>query len=184
EQSGLDGSAIASVSILIVGNGQVSRFLTDVFASLPPSMQGVLRISAPEPGVSVVGLRGRYNERGEFLITTTPPVSETAPTNLISSYVFPEVANGGGYSTQFLLFGRSAGQPTNARIVFANYDGTLPLNLNCPALNGGTSSTFPEVLRRVIPQYSDAARQARIAGPVIMQGVVREDGSISVTRFI
>jgi TonB family protein len=184
EQSGLDGSAIASASIVIPGNGQISKFLRDVFASLPSSLQGVLRISAPQPGVSVVGLRGRYNERGEFLITTTPPASETAPTSLISSYVFPEVANGGGYTTQFLLFSRSGGQPTNARVVFANYDGTLPLNLNCPALNGGTGSTFAEVLRRVLPQYTDAGRQARITGPVIMQGVVHEDGSISVSRFI
>jgi len=35
-----------------------------------------------------------------------------------------------------------------------------------------------------LPSYTDAARQARISGVVTMQGVVHEDGSFSVSRFI
>src|SRR5262245_52983343 len=186
DQTGLDGSHLASTTLTVPGNGQAAEFLGDIFAStvLPSPLQGVLKITAPAPGVSVVGLRGRYNERGDFLITTTPPSTETVPSGLSSTYVFPEVVNGGGYSTQFLLFSRSAGQTTNGRLVFADQDGTLPLALNCPALLGGTGTTFPEPIRRVNPQYTDAARQATISGTVIMQGLIRTDGSISVTRFI
>ena len=58
------------------------------------------------------------------------------------------------------------------------------MSLNCPAPPSGTSSTVPEVIRQVLPQYSEAAKIARISGTVIMQGLVSEDGSFSVTRFI
>jgi TonB family protein len=186
EQTGPNGSLLATASRTIPGSGQIAEILSDLFASatLQLPLQGVLKITASEPGVSVVGLRGRYNERGEFLITTTPPANEVSPSNLISNYVLPEVANGGGYTTQFLLFGKSTGQSTNGRIVLANQDGTLPLSLNCPALQGGTGTTSPEVLRRVLPQYTDAGREARISGVVSLQGVVHEDGSLSFSRFI
>jgi protein TonB len=48
----------------------------------------------------------------------------------------------------------------------------------------GTATTPPQSIRQVNPQYTDAARQARISGVVIMAAVIHKDGSISVTRFI
>jgi len=186
EQAGLDGSILASASLTLPGNGQAAKFLSDIFntQTLPLPVQGVLRIAAPPPGVSIVGLRSRYNERGEFLITTTPPATESpAASPALTSYVFPEVANGGGYTTEFLLFGRSDGQSTSGKVRFINYDGSLPLSLNCPALQDA-GSTFPEPIRQVNPQYTDAARQARVSGTVVMQATVLEDGSVSVNRLL
>jgi len=37
--------------------------------------QGFLKVTATAP-ISVTGVRGRYNERKDFLITTTPPRNE------------------------------------------------------------------------------------------------------------
>jgi hypothetical protein len=56
----------------------------------------------------VIGLRTRINERGDFLVTTIPPVSESAVATG-GELVFPHIVNGGGYSTEFVVLGRAAG---------------------------------------------------------------------------
>ncbi len=96
---------IATVDV--PANGQTSLFLNEVpaFASIPLPFQGAISASAPAP-FAVTSIRGRTNERGEFLITTTAPVDESTPVTS-SELLFPHFADGGGYSTQFILFGRS-----------------------------------------------------------------------------
>ena len=47
--------------------------------------------------------RTRYNERGDFLITTTPAINEaTAPSS--AALVFPHIVNISGYTMEFILF--------------------------------------------------------------------------------
>jgi hypothetical protein len=132
ELTRLDGTPTGQTAALEVpGNGQQAKFLREVFPGLPLPFQGVLRISSGgAAGVSVVGLRGRYNERGEFLITTTPPSNEGAvPTS--AELLFPHVVNGGGYTTQFILFSGSAGQASSGNLRFLKQDGTgLNLTVN------------------------------------------------------
>src|SRR5262249_3666286 len=73
----LDGSSTGLTgSISVPGNGQVATFLNQVpgLVALTTPFQGELRVSGSS-SVSIVGLRGRYNERGDFLMTTTPPVN-------------------------------------------------------------------------------------------------------------
>ncbi len=112
--TGLTGAKV------IPGNGQVSMFLTDIpgFATLASPFQGVLRIStASSAGISVVGLRGRWNERNEFLMTTTQPISESqAPGS--SEQFFPHFADGGGFTTQFILFNGSTDQAYSGTLRF------------------------------------------------------------------
>jgi hypothetical protein len=120
----LDGSSTGlSTRLNLPPNGQISGFLTEIsgFASLPVPFQGVLRIASAAP-VAVTGLRSRINERHDFLITTTLPADEAA-VSTSSELLFPQFAEGGGYSMQFILFGRDsagmmyffnqAGQPVN-----------------------------------------------------------------------
>src|SRR5262245_59554310 len=78
-------------------------FLNEIagFGNLPRPFQGILRIQAP--GISVVGLRGRNNQRGDFLITTTSPVDEASPLSSDDLF-FAHLVAGGGYSTQIILF--------------------------------------------------------------------------------
>jgi hypothetical protein len=78
----------------------------------------------------VVGLRGRYNERGDFLITTTPPATEsTSPSTSVS--LFPHIVDGGGYTTQFILFDGAATGSMSGDVRFIGQDGNpLGLNLN------------------------------------------------------
>ena len=105
ELSKLDGSSTGLTgTVSVPGNGQVATFLNQIqgFASLQTPFQGVLRVSS-SASISVTGLRGRYNERRDFLITTTPATNEAAASSPSVLY-FPHIVDGGGYTTQFILF--------------------------------------------------------------------------------
>ena len=128
ELSTLAGEATGLVGrVSVPGNGQVAMFLNQVpgLTTLAPPFQGVMRITTTSPAVSVVGLRGRYNERGDFLITTTTPVPEgTASTGSI----FPHLVDGGGYSTQVILFAVIPGLSASGAVRFNSQSGlALPL---------------------------------------------------------
>src|SRR5262249_2057638 len=154
----LAGSNVASVSLTLPGNGQSTKFLSDVFASQMPAspFQGILRISATGPGVSVVGLQGQYNERGDFPISTTPPTDETLSSGVADS-IFPLLVRGSGFTTQFLIFSGSLGQSTTADLQFTSQDGTLQNLPVFPVCDGATAST-PPTFRRMEPQHSASAR--------------------------
>jgi hypothetical protein len=112
-------------TMVIPGNGQAAMFLDQIpgFAGVPNPFQGVLRVSTTSPsGIAVVGLRGRYNERRDFLITTTQPANESAIVSTNEQF-FPHFADGGGYTTQFILFSGSTNQPTSGQIRFFNQSG-------------------------------------------------------------
>ena len=70
------------------------------------------------------GLRGRYNERGDFLITTTPPWNEA--TELASSEIdFPHIVRGAGYTTQLLLLSTgSTGSAASGKLWLISQDGS------------------------------------------------------------
>jgi trimeric autotransporter adhesin len=111
ELTNLDGSSTglpAPVSETLPAFGHVSQFLTQAFAGVPTAFKGILRVSTASAGISVVGVRSRYNERGDFLVSTTPPVSESASPGS-GELVLPDLPDGGGYTTEIILFGASGG---------------------------------------------------------------------------
>jgi TonB family protein len=180
----LAGSNLASATLTLPGNGQSANFLSDIFGSQMPAspFQGILRISASSPGVSVVGLLGQYNERGDFLISTTPPTDETISAGTADS-IFPQVVSGSGFTTQFLIFSGSAGQNTIADLRFLNQDGTSQASPVYPVCDGATVSS-PLTFRRVEPAYTTAALQAKIQGTVIMSATINADGTVTITGFL
>jgi len=121
----LDGTSalLAPVSISVPGAGQNAKFLNEIFPTLASPFRGVLRTTTNSPGIAVVGLRGRYNERGDFLITTTPSANEGAASTS-AELNFPHIVNGGGYTTQFVLFSGTAGQNASGSLHFLKQDGT------------------------------------------------------------
>jgi hypothetical protein len=123
ELTRLDGTASLSTTRAVPGNGQVVGFLHDFFPALTFPFQGLLRISGGTAGLSAVGLRSRYNERGDFLITTTPPSNENASSSS-AELLFPHLVNGGGYTTQFILFSGTTGQASSGNLKFLKQDGT------------------------------------------------------------
>jgi hypothetical protein len=125
---GFDGQRIGtSTPVAIAGRSRLSLFIDEVpgLGSLPRDFRGVLKITATVP-VSVIGARGRYNERGDFLLSSMPAVSEDSI--LPSESVFPHIVRGEEYTTEFVfLSGKSAGAGT---VEFFSQSGaamTLPL---------------------------------------------------------
>jgi hypothetical protein len=124
ELTRLDGtSAGLTGTATVAGNGQLALFLNQIqgFSALPVPFQGVLRISSAASGISVMGLRGRYNERSDFLITTTPAASESSPTTT-TEMLFPHIVDAGGYTTLFVLFSPS-GQSSSGTLRFFSQTG-------------------------------------------------------------
>jgi hypothetical protein len=132
ELTALDGTSTGlKASLTIPGRGQRSFFLNELpgFQTLPAPFQGILRISAENQAeITVLGLRGRTNERGDFLITTTPPTNEKAAAN--SQIVVPHVVNGGGYTTQFITFGGTSSEPATGTVqMFSQTGGRAEISL-------------------------------------------------------
>jgi hypothetical protein len=124
----LTGKSLGSTSFSLPGNGQMAKFLNEIFPSLALPPKGILRVSTSGSNIAGVGLRERYNERNDFLITTTPPTNEKATASL-APLLFPHIVNGGGYTTQFILFSGTTSQSVTGSIHFVNQDAT-PLGLN------------------------------------------------------
>ncbi len=120
----LDGTTIAmSASVDVPPLGQVAQFIDELFPALGTPFSGIVRVTS-DNAVGIVGLRARTNERGDFLITTTPPSNETAASTNAETF-FPHFADAGGWTTQFILFSGSAGQSTAGTLRFFNDDGLL-----------------------------------------------------------
>lgn len=126
ELTTLAGTSTGLTGVLTVpANGQIARFLNEIpgFAAVPLPFKGVLRASTSSAGgISMVGLRGRYNERGDFLITTTSPVVESSSPPA-GELVFPHFVDSGGYTTQFILFSGYAGQSSAGTIRYFSQAG-------------------------------------------------------------
>src|SRR5439155_407114 len=72
-----------------------------------------------------------------------------------------------------------------------------PINLVLPVADndksgGGGGGVFrvgggvtpPTVLQRVEPQYSEEARKARYQGTVVLEAIVRKDGTVDIMRIV
>jgi hypothetical protein len=120
------------VSVSIPPRGQVAKFLSEFDGLLAPGVrfQGILRVTtSSSAGVAVVGLRARYNERCDLLITTTPPVPEQADSSSVGDMYLPHWVDGGGYTTQFVLLGTGTEAIVGIFRTAAQAGGLLPLVL-------------------------------------------------------
>lgn len=123
-----NGGAIVQGSLSIPPNGQVAKFVSEIpgLESLPSEFQGVLRVSSASP-ISVVSLRGRYNERTDFLMSTAAAVDDSAFPGSQPLF-FPHFVFGSGYTTQFILLGPQTGSSSSGILEFFS-DSGIPLDL-------------------------------------------------------
>ena len=108
ELRNLSGVVVASGAVPLPGNFQTALFLDELpgASSVPRPFQGILRLTTGTQPISMLGLRARYNERNEFLITSLPTVAAFTPATTQPG-IFPHFADGAGYTTQFIFFGAS-----------------------------------------------------------------------------
>jgi hypothetical protein len=115
----LDGTyAGSSTHVEIAPGGHIAKFANEFFPQLRSPFKGIIKISAPSP-IAVSGLRGRYNERGDLLVTTTPPHIDGSA--LQTEISFPHFVAGGGYFTQLILL--STGVPHSGSLWIMSKDG-------------------------------------------------------------
>ena len=104
-------------------NGHAARFVSQLIAGLPAEFSGVLDISSSS-SFAALTLQSLTNPRGDFLLTTFPVADPTRPAP--APLVFPQIADGGGYLTRFVLLAADA--PVSVNFTFSADDGTpLPV---------------------------------------------------------
>jgi hypothetical protein len=165
--SAADGS-VRTTTVPVPASGVTPGYIEELFPSLPLPFQGVLRINSPAALISVVGLRIRYNERNDFLLTTTPATNEAAnPPN--AEVDFPQIVNGAGWTTQFNLFSGTLNQVTSGILQFANIDGT-PYLLTINDLIAGPPVTLASI----------APSKAALGSAVTLTGTGMSSGNVVV----
>ena len=105
----LDGTESGmSTSLTIPPGGQTAHFMQELISGIPYPFHGVIQITSNTP-IAVVGLRGDYNARKDFLITTAMPTDANAPAPS-GVMIFPHLVDGGGYTTEFVIYSGTPGQ--------------------------------------------------------------------------
>jgi sugar lactone lactonase YvrE len=98
--------------------GHSAEFAREFIAGLPADFRGALDIRSAMPFAALT-MRSLTNERGDCLLTTFPigDANRLAP----SPIVFPQIADGGGYVTEFLLL--DAGGASKTILSFFDSEG-------------------------------------------------------------
>jgi hypothetical protein len=115
---GVTGVGTSRDPLILPPNGHRAHFADEFIAGLPAGFTGLLDIISTTPFAALT-LRSLYNERHDFLLATFPVADMTraAPFPI----VFPQIADGGGLVTQFILIG--PGGASSVTLNFYDDDG-------------------------------------------------------------
>jgi sugar lactone lactonase YvrE len=118
QKDGVTAAGASKPAVPLPANGYTAGFANGFVTGLPAGFTGVLDISSPVPFAALT-LRSLDNERGNFLMTTFPvaDANRAAP----SPIVFPQVADGGGYVTEFILI--SGGEGSSMALEYYDENG-------------------------------------------------------------
>ncbi len=118
ESDGKTGVGNTQGVLPLPARGHSAKFAGEFVAGLPEGFRGVLDIRSAMPFVALT-MRSLTNERGDFLLTTFPiaDMNRAAPSPL----VFPQIADGGGFVTEFILL--SAGGASTTTLSFLDKEG-------------------------------------------------------------
>jgi chitinase len=114
---GITPAGTSQGSIPLVGYGYRARFADSFISGLPSGFTGVLDVSSATSFV-VLTLRSLNNELSRFLMTTFPVADETQIPS--AAIVFPDIVDGGGYQTEFILIGSGSASGSTLSIYDEN----------------------------------------------------------------
>jgi hypothetical protein len=119
ETDGATTAGNGASTVYLAGFGHRAAFVGELISGLPEDFKGVLDIQASTPFAALT-LRSLVNERNDFLIATFPTAdaANTAPTPI----VFPQIAAGGGYKTEFIFL--NTGTAGNFTLNYQDDSGT------------------------------------------------------------
>ncbi len=118
------GFIVARKSRTLAAGKHIAEFVHQDFgAAAPQAFEGSLLFTSDRP-VSAVALR--YDNRAQDVFSTSPVLPDDRMAN---SLYFPQLADGGGYRTMFILINPSAGSSTTVKLEFLDSGGG-PLSLS------------------------------------------------------
>jgi hypothetical protein len=91
-----------------------------LISGLLSGFTGVLDLTSSSPFVPLT-VRSLTNGRGDFLLTTFPAADLTQPAP--TPIVFPQIADGGGYTTQFIFISADGLMPLSVTVNFIDDNG-------------------------------------------------------------
>jgi sugar lactone lactonase YvrE len=118
QSDGVTGIGTSQGPLQISASGYSAFFADQFITGLPAGFTGVLDITSSTPFAALT-VRSLTNERGDFLLATFPIADMTVAAP--SPIVFPQIADGGGYVTQFILIG--AGGASSVTLNYYGNDG-------------------------------------------------------------
>jgi hypothetical protein len=100
--------------------GHLAAFVRELISGLPSGFTGVADLTSSLPFAPLT-LRSLTNVRGDFLLTTflAADLTQPAPTPI----VFPQIADGGGYTTQFIFISADSVTPASFTVNFIDDNG-------------------------------------------------------------
>jgi trimeric autotransporter adhesin len=109
QADGVTPAGTSNGPLSLAAYGHDAKFAGQFITGLPDGFTGLLDVSSTTPFAALT-VRSLMNENNDYLITTFPvaDVNQTAP----SPIVFPQIADGGGYMTQFIFLGASGASIT------------------------------------------------------------------------
>ena len=132
----LDGQVLSVGTGSLAKGEHIARYLWQLPEivsgfSIPPSFAaetlfGTLEMASDQP-LSVVALRLTTNQRGEMLMTSTPTADLTRALSTAPVY-FPQLADGGGYTTTIMLLNTSSIVETGRLRIYGNDGLPLPVH--------------------------------------------------------
>jgi glucose/arabinose dehydrogenase len=123
----LDGTSAGMTGKLTIGpKGQTVSFIRELpgASDLLLPFQGLLRLSSSTP-IAALAIRARYNERGEFLLSATPPAVLALSTG--TETFIPQIVDGAGYSTEIVIYDLLKHSPLSGNLYFFDQGGQ-PIN--------------------------------------------------------
>ncbi len=115
------GRQQASVPLTLAAGEHVSKFLVEWFGRELAPFRGALEVRSDQPLVALA-LRGTHNDLGQFIMTSIPVRADEVPA-ADQAGALPQVADGGGYQTEWLLLNPSDA-PLAGRVSFRKSDGS------------------------------------------------------------
>jgi hypothetical protein len=145
---GSDGHTLGSTTVSVPSHQQISKFITELFASqsaVPKNVTGTLAVTSTDP-VSVIGLRFRGSN------FSTLPITNLANTGTVpalgtgiggpGAVLLPQFAAGGGWATELVIVNDGTSSMT-VRVDLFKQDGTpLSTALN----NQPAASSYPNIV--------------------------------------
>jgi len=117
------GNAVGNpATITVQPYVNVSEFLDEMIPSLPVGFEGTVLVRSSAP-IFAISLRGTTTING-FLMSTTPVLDLTQ--SYSGTYYFPQVVDGGGFTTEFLMMNAGA---ANVQLQFFDTTGK-PMSLS------------------------------------------------------